>query len=200
MEVKDTTPTHPLDGVDPWECHDQHIAERNKLIAAKRDAEDGFIKTIVQLCSAILLAVPAALKLTDNSRSLPTTPVVTAIAILALSLTFALSEQFLSSLAYEKQLAKTDAYYRREISDVSSPTLSKIVRLTIIATFASFLIGTLLLSSALLLGPWRTNLAQTPTPRPTPTPAPSPPRPYHDSPGRSVPPTPPPAPPMNPRR
>src|SRR5688500_1822669 len=65
--------THPLDGKDEWECYDQHISERNKLIEAKRNAEDNFVKTVIQLSSAIALLVPSFLISQSDTGSRPTT-------------------------------------------------------------------------------------------------------------------------------
>lgn len=190
---------HPLHGVDEWECYDQHIAERNKLTSAKREAEDGFVKTIIQLSSAIVLSVLAVLSLNKAEVKEPSYYLIGGIILVSLSLLCALSEQFLSSLAYEKQIAKTDAYYTRKSSDITPPKISHCVRAFLASAFALFLLGICVISSALLTSPWRNVVAQSPAPRPTPTPSPQP-KPYHDSPGRSVPPTPPPTPPTSPRR
>lgn len=146
--------THPLDGVDEWECYDQHIAERNKLTAAKREAEDGFVKTIIQLASGIVLAVPGALTLTNNARR-PTILLVAGLSLIGISLISALSEQYLSSWAYDRQIAKTDAYYKRLSGDLSPPLISKWVLFSLSASFVSFILGVLIVSVSLLIGPWR---------------------------------------------
>jgi hypothetical protein len=202
MQSAPSSASHPLDGVSEWECYDQHISERNKLISAKREAEDGFVKTIIQLSSAIVLAVPSVLALDKSNVRVPSFFLMAGIALVGLSLVLALSEQFMSSVAYKKQIEKTDLYYTKMTSDVSPPLASKFVQFSLAATFAVFVTGILLVSSALLISPWRQSMAHTPTPRPTPAPIPSPPTPTpkHDVPGRSVPPTPPPSPPTSPRR
>jgi hypothetical protein len=147
---------HPLEGVDPWDCYDQHIAERNKLISAKRDAEDGFIKTIIQLSSTIVLAVPTALSVGSKTLRSPSILLDIGILLVAASLIFALLEQFLSSHAYDRQLAKTDAYYSKAISDVTAPVTSRLVRSAIVIAFVTFTVGVLVVSASLLIGPWRT--------------------------------------------
>ena len=192
---------HPLDSVDQWECYDQHISERNKLISAKREAEDGFVNTIIQLSTAIVLAVPGLMALNKEGLREPTGLLISGIVLVSVALLAALCEQFLSSIAYEKQIEKTDAYYKKESSDVTAPKTSKYVKLCLALAFISFLAGISVVSIAFLISPWRDPVAQTPTPRPTPTPNPDHrPTPKHDTPGRSVPPTPPPTPPTGPRR
>ncbi|MFA7596296.1 MAG: hypothetical protein WCY92_08060 [Novosphingobium sp.] len=149
------TDTHPLDGKDEWECYDQHIAERNRLIEGKRNSEDNFIKTVIQLSSAIALLVPGFLYSQERMSSQPSNLIILGLSLIFLSLLAGLSEQFLSSLAYSKQIQKTDEYYKKKTSDVSPPALSKIVSICLFSTFATFLGGVLVISVALLIGAWR---------------------------------------------
>lgn len=149
------TDTHPLDGKDEWECYDQHIAERNRLIEGKRNSEDNFIKTVIQLSSAIALLVPGFLYSQERMSSQPSNLIILGLSLIFLSLLAGLSEKFLSSLAYAKQIQKTDEYYKKKTSDVSPPALSKIVAICLFSTFATFLGGVLVISVALLIGAWR---------------------------------------------
>ena len=149
------TEAHPLDGRDEWECYDQHIAERNKLIEGKRNAEDNFVKTVIQLSSAIALLVPGFIVAQPQNLGEPSTLLVFGLILVFLALLAGLSEQFLSSLAYGKQIKKTDDYYLKKTSDVSPPALSKLVGITLFLAFATFLAGVLVTSIALLTGPWR---------------------------------------------
>lgn len=147
--------SHPLDGRDDWECYDQHIAERNKLIEGKRSAEDNFVKTVIQLSSAIALLVPGFI-ISQRQPVLTASPLLIAgLVLIFCALLSGLSEQFLSSLAYGKQIEKTDDYYEKRTSDVSPPALSKAVAVVLFSAFAFFLVGVLVLSVALLIGPWR---------------------------------------------
>jgi len=149
------THTHPLDEKDEWECYDNHIAERNRLIESKRNSEDNFVKTVIQLSSAIALLVPSFLFSIPKSNLGASNLLIFGLALVLLSLLSGLAEQFLSSLAYGKQIEKTDAYYSKKTSDVSLPVVSKCVKAALIATFMTFFFGVLSLSLAFLLGPWR---------------------------------------------
>ena len=202
MNSQDTQ-GHPLDGVDEWERHDQHLSERNTLICSKREAEDGFVKTIIQLSTAIVLAVPGLMALNRDIILKSYFLLVAGIFLVSLALVSALCEQFLSSVAYEKQIEKTDAYYTKKSTDTSAPQASRFVKYCLLTSFVTFLTGILLISTALLTSPWRETMAQGPTQTPRPTPSPGPnhqPRPHTDSPGKSVPPTPAPTPPTGPRK
>jgi hypothetical protein len=141
--------------VSEWDCYDQHISERNKLITAKKEAEDGFIKTIVQLSSAIVLGVPGVLIFNDGATRNPSTPLWVGILIVGVSLIFALSEQFLSSVAYRHQIAKTDAYYGKETVDIGPPPISRYVQRAITMAFLTFILGVGMISASLLIGPWK---------------------------------------------
>lgn len=146
---------HPLEGRDEWECYDQHIAERNRLIESKRNAEDSFIKTVIQLSSAIALLVPGFILTQPVDQRQPSVFLVVGLAFIFLSLVAGLSEQFLSSLAYGKQIKKIDDYYTKLTADVAPPALSKIVGIAIFVAFVSFMAGVILTSISLLIGPWR---------------------------------------------
>ena len=146
---------HPLDGKDEWECYDQHIAERNKLIEGKRNAEDSFVRTVIQLSSAIALLVPTFIVSHPERNSKPSATLILGLVLIFLALIGGLSEQFLSSVAYGKQIEKTDDYYAKKTSDVSPPAMSKAVALALFSTFLCFVGGVLILSIAILVGPWR---------------------------------------------
>lgn len=143
---------HPLADTDPWVRFDQHIQERNRLISCKRETEDGYIKTVIQLSSAILLLVPSLL---NNRAGTEATGISTAtivgLVFIALALTTAISEQFLSSVAYKKQMEKTDSYYSMKSDDIRPPTITKLVELAMSASFATFLTGILVISLSLVL-------------------------------------------------
>lgn len=146
---------HPLDGKDEWECYDQHIAERNKLIECKRNAEDAFVKTIIQLSSAIALLVPTFVVSQSERLSQPSIMLVVGLTFVFLALVAGLSEQFLSSIAYGRQITKTADYYAKRIRNVSPPAMSKAVAISLFGTFFFFLGGVIVLSIAILTGPWR---------------------------------------------
>ncbi|MDP9422937.1 MAG: hypothetical protein M3Q19_08915 [Pseudomonadota bacterium] len=146
---------HPLDGRDEWVCYDQHIAERSKLIECKRNAEDAFVKTIIQLSSAIALLVPSFVVSQGERQSQPSGLLIVGLALVFMALIGGLSEQFLSSVAYGNQITKTDNYYAKKISDVSPPAMSKAVTFALFGTFFFFLSGVIVLSIAILIGPWR---------------------------------------------
>lgn len=142
---------HPLADVDPWVKFDQHIQERNRLISCKRETEDGYIKTVIQLSSAILLLVPGFLNTSAKTGMAEIqTATLVGLSFIALSLTAAISEQFLSSKAYNAQIAKTDSYYRMDSSDINPPTITRIVELAMLASFATFLMGILVVSYSLV--------------------------------------------------
>lgn len=146
---------HPLDGKDEWECYDQHITERNRLIDGKRNAEDNFVKTVIQLSSAIALLVPSFVVAQPARLSNLSPLLITGLVLIFFALVGGLSEQFLSSLAYGKQIEKTDDYYAKRTSDVSPPAMSKAVLVALFGTFLFFVAGVLVLSIAILTGPWR---------------------------------------------
>src|SRR3954451_11962556 len=146
---------HPLDGKDEWECYDQHIAERNKLIEGKRNAEDSFVKTVIQLSSAIALLVPGFIVSHPERHSMPSRLLMAGLLLIFLALIGGLSEQFMSSVAYSKQIEKTDDYYAKKTSDVLPPAMSKAVAVALFGTFLFFVSGVLVLSVAILSGPWR---------------------------------------------
>lgn len=138
---------HPLDGVDEWECYDQLIAERNRLISAKRESEDGFIKTIIQLSSAILLLVPSLVTANSSRFEFGSySTLIIGLGTIAMALLLSLSEQFSSSLAYQQQIKKTDEYYTKKSTDIDEPSITKIVRALLLLSFISFLIGIFLIA------------------------------------------------------
>ena len=141
--------------MDEWECYDQHISERNRLIDGKRGAEDNFIKTVIQLSSAIALLVPGFMLTLSGEGHNPSKLLLTGLGLIFLSLLAGLSEQFLSSLAYGQQIKKTDDYYTKKTSDVSPPALSKVVQASLLIAFVTFLCGVVTLSLSLIFGPWR---------------------------------------------
>ena len=142
---------HPLADIDPWVRFDQHIQERNRLISGRRETEDGYIKTVIQLSSAILLLVPGLLNtLAKTGMAGIHNATLAGLSFIALSLTTALSEQFLSSIAYKTQIKKTDSYYLMKSSDMNPPTITKIVELVMLASFATFLVGILIISYSLV--------------------------------------------------
>jgi hypothetical protein len=146
---------HPLDGKDEWECYDQHIAERNKLIEGKRSAEDSFVKTVIQLSSGIALLVPGFIVSHPERHAMPSVLLIFGLLLIFLALIGGLSEQFMSSVAYGKQIQKTDDYYAKKTSDVSPPAMSRAVAIALFGTFLFFVGGVLVLSIAILIGPWR---------------------------------------------
>lgn len=147
--------SHPLDGKDEWECYDQHITERNKLIEGKRNAEDNFVKTVIQLSSAMALLVPGFIVSHPHPLTKPSALLVGGLILIFCALMGGLAEQFLSSLAYATQIKKTDDYYAKRTSDLSPPAMSKAVVVALFGTFLFFLSGVLILSVAILNGPWR---------------------------------------------
>jgi len=162
--MDDATPPHPLEGRDAWECYDQHISERNKLISAKREAEDGFIKTIIQLSTAIVLAVPGIFAFNKDEIRQPSFLLIAGVLFVGIALISAIAEQFLSSIAYQKQIEKTDDYYTKKSADTSPPAVSKYVRICLVSSFICFLAGIATVSTAFLISSWREPMAQTPTP------------------------------------
>lgn len=142
---------HPLADVDAWVRFDQHIQERNRLISCRRETEDGYIKTVIQLSSAILLLVPGLLNTSAKTGMAGIqTATFVGLSFIALSLTAAISEQFLSSMAYKTQMTKTDSYYLMESSDINPPTITKVVETAMSVSFATFLIGILVVSYSLV--------------------------------------------------
>lgn len=146
---------HPLDGKDEWECYDQHISERNRLIEGRRSAEEQFVKTVIQLSSGIALLVPSFLTASSGATKAPSNLLILGLSAIFLALVFGLSEQYVSSLAYAKQLKRTDEYYLRQTADVSQPAFSKILSVFLLLCFISFVFGILLLGISLTIGPWR---------------------------------------------
>ncbi len=138
---------HELDEVDDWELYDQHTKERNFLINGKKESEDGFVNTIVQLSSAALLLVPSLIGTNlDSFGNASTYLLIVGLGFLAISLISSISEQFLSSIAYGQQIKKTDQYYTKKINDRGKPRISFWVEVTLLISFVSFIIGVLCIS------------------------------------------------------
>ncbi|MBC2776453.1 hypothetical protein [Parasphingopyxis marina] len=145
---------HPLRKVDKWERYDQLLEELNYLTQAKRETEDGFVKTIIQLSAAILLLVPTFFSSQALQGQKPSNILICGLSLIAISLLASLSEQYLSSRAYTSQISKTEKYYKMEISDIDPPDISLWVSRLLLTSFAGFILGILLLAYAILRGPW----------------------------------------------
>jgi hypothetical protein len=193
---------HPLDGADEDKCYDVLLTERNSLLTAKRASEDDAIKGIIKFSSAALLLVPGAIvawKIPISGTAIYM--LGTGFVLFVLSVIMAFAEQFLSSVAYDKQLNVVTEYYSKRSHEVSHPLSAKRVRLALLGSF--FLFSSALLMSSLGLGMLAEDqvMAQKPTSTPTPPPRPSPGRPEpahvpgHKDGGRSIPPQAPPPPP-----
>jgi hypothetical protein len=199
-EHNDLIGAHPLDKADPEKCYDAMIAERNLLITAKRSAEDELVKSIVKLSSAALLLIPGFVigsKLPLDTFWSALLMGVGIVFLLAAMMTGML-EQFLSSVAYDKQIEIITRYYDRLGKETFDPKSASRVRYAQVGTFTFFALAVLSLSAGLSTIAWRGTVSQRPSPSP-----PRPSEPVHvpdhktDVPGRSVPP---PAPPPPPRR
>lgn len=153
--MSDAPTSHPLDGKDEWECYDQHISERNRLFEGKRSAEEHFVKTVIQLSSGIALLVPGYLTASVEILKTPSNLLIGGLTFIFLALTFGLTEQYFSSLAYSQQIKRTDAYYRRETSDASPSAFSKALSICLLLCFTCFLVGIFFLALSLMIGPWR---------------------------------------------
>lgn len=186
---------HPLSDSDPNECYEIQIAERRLLLQSKKEEEQSLIKQTITLASgalALFAGLVFSKESSINDLTNSTIPVV-GITLIIFSITFCLVEQYLSALAYNKQVELNDDYYARRIIDTKNP-LGKYISALIAFALASFLIGSALLAWSLLQNFDRRNNAMAEQ-RP---PSPPPPRePGHksDTPGRSVPPSAPPPPP-----
>lgn len=143
-----TIGAHPLDGCDESECYQTMMAERNELIKARRETEDNFVKTIVQLAAALLVLLTGYVvdrKITVEGWVFWAT--AGALVSLVLSVAFGLFEQYFSSKAYLAQQAMVEAYYQKEISTFTEPPANRYVRRTQISAFICFLITLTLLSA-----------------------------------------------------
>lgn len=143
---------HPLADVDPWVRYDAHMDERKHLIACKREAEDGYIKTIIQLSSAILLLVPTALASSGTSAiSRISAVTIFGFVFISISLIISICEQYFSLIAYKRQIQKTEDYYLMKSGDINPPKIAKAVEMAISCSFLAFIVGTLLISFSLML-------------------------------------------------
>ena len=121
--------SHPLDECDPTDCYQTMMAERTELITARRQAEDGFIKTIIQLSSALIVLMAGFIAqrsdvLSDESLVL----IRCSIASLILAVIFGIGEQVASSVAYQNQQVQLENYYGKRIDHYKAPNANVWVR------------------------------------------------------------------------
>lgn len=135
---------HPLDGADEEKCYDIMMAERTALHTAKRASEDELIRTIVKLSSASLLLIPG-LVLTRGSEAIRSVSVLLEIGAFsfAVALVAAMAEQYVSSLAYERQIKISQRFYQRVSLETEDVKLNRGVRIIQTTAFALFIVGVL---------------------------------------------------------
>lgn len=189
---------HPLDGRDDRECYDVMMAERNALVAAKRETEDELVKGIIKLSSGALLLVPG-IAVSSEIRIDPHL----AVALVLLGLFFfagallaGVVEQRLSSVAYDKQIEVTVSYYQKKTIETHDEKSSRHVKIALVTTFVLFCSAVTISAAGLCYTAWSRQMSDKPSsPPPRPTPPPSPSHPGYKDGGRSVPPSAPPPPP-----
>jgi hypothetical protein len=145
-------PRHPIAHIDPLKCYEWMLAECAAANAQRQAREDGLVATVTQISSAALLAVPGVIFASDVT--LPTfgnNPCLyLGLAAFGLSLVAAMSEQYLSGLAYAKHIEIVQAYYLQQ-SEVSEDKRSrKRVRIARWACYWLFGIALLLTAVGLL--------------------------------------------------
>ncbi|MFO6446424.1 hypothetical protein ACLBKU_04700 [Erythrobacter sp. NE805] len=137
--ILDPSNAHPLDGCDPDELYKVMMAERTELNKARRESEDNFVKSIIQLSSGLLLllagfAVNARDKLTDASESLFG---FCAFSLL-ISICAGLAEHHLSAKAHQRQQEIVERYYTKVIKSYSEPLENFYVRMAQLIQFLAF--------------------------------------------------------------
>lgn len=135
--------SHPLKEIDDRECYDILMRERTLLISAKRESENELIRTLVKLSSAAALIVPGVIFSSDG-LSIPEESkqfLFFGIIAFVMSLIFALTEQFFSSLAYNAQTRVTIKFYQKESEEIESWAWSRTVFFFWILAFVFFIIG-----------------------------------------------------------
>ena len=146
-EDDDVNDCHPLDDSDPDQCYKVMMAERTVLITARREAEDNLIKTIIQLSVALIVLMAGFITQADVSISEHTRILFGATIILfGLAIIMGLSEQWLSSKAYEQQQQLVEDFYNRKIAEFSPIRISNYVRATQTFALALFVIALAILS------------------------------------------------------
>jgi hypothetical protein len=172
------------------------ISERTSLLTAKRETEDELVRTIIKLSSAALLLIPGIL--VTSGISLPRGWSIILLsggaAFFVASLIAAMLEQFLSSRAYEKQVAVSQAYFQQLSVITHDEESARQVRLAQLTAFGLFIAGVVASAFGLALAAIGLSMAQQPRPQPRPEPVHIPDH-KTDQPGRSVPPPAPPPPP-----
>jgi hypothetical protein len=175
------------------------MQERSKLISVKQETEDELVRTIIKLASGGALLIPGII--TASSTRIPQGPAFVCIAVgscfFIIALLAALAEQYLSSIAYDRQIETIVSYYQRQSALVSHEDSANKVRRTQQIAFALFITAVFVSSVGFFMASREISMSEK-IPTPPPPPRPQPGRdPGHkvDVPGRSVPPPAPPPPP-----
>jgi uncharacterized protein (UPF0333 family) len=167
---------HPLDGCDEAECYRIMMAERTELIKARRETEDNFIKTIVQLSAALLvLIVGYVIELGSGFSGWRLFFASFALLLLVAAVMLGIFEQYFSSKAYLSQQQQMEAYYQRQTTVFSEPRENACVRRAQISAFICFVLSLLLLVALAILtmGPFYEQQSATATATATATAAPA---------------------------
>lgn len=121
--------SHPLDGCDPLDLHRTMMDERRDLIKSWKDSEDGFVKTNIQVTTA-LVSLSAGF-LSQYSIVIPRYLIVFIglyFSFCVISLFLSMCELLFSSKAHRDQQILLEKYYSKQISEFGEPWANKAVR------------------------------------------------------------------------
>jgi hypothetical protein len=128
------------------------MAERTELIKAKREAEDGAIRTKTQISSAILAVLAGFSLQLKAAIGAWQIAVIAAVAVsLALTILFGIIEQRFASEAYQQQLSSLQRYYTKEIASYSDPPANARVRCSQKLCMIAFVVSMAGLASLIML-------------------------------------------------
>lgn len=138
---------HPLDGCDAEELYKVMMSERTELIKARRESEDNFVKTIIQLSSALLVLLAGFSVNSKDKLNLSSETLFQFCAIATMAaIIFGLLEHHFSSKAYQRQQELLESYYSKNIKAFSEPIENFYVRLLHILQFLAFALALLLVA------------------------------------------------------
>lgn len=148
---------HPLDGSDPHECYNVMMAERVELIKARREAEDGAIKTKTQISSAILVIFSGySINFTGNVAALEALLLSFCALFLMLTIILGIAEQRYASSAYKEQQVILEQYFQKKIGEFSEPPANRKVHLLqkwcMISFISAMLMMMIVIISNLVIG------------------------------------------------
>lgn len=123
---------HPIAHIALDKRYEWMRTDCSELHSAREAREDGLVRTITQISSAALLAIPSLIYSTKNEfPSLIEVPILyISFGLLILALTSSMLEQYLSGIAYRRQIEIVQSYYLLYSEECDDPDFVRWVRIT----------------------------------------------------------------------